>query len=286
MERGGKLMLEFQMFRIKVYPSKQAFLFEHHKTPSEILKDVILSLPSAELRKGMIWHIGNVSILEEGGLYFRIGRTTKSTLEIYKNGNFEEQEFETAPYTHVVLDIRLEVCVIAKKSKLSPKTTGIANQFVRLLNESTRARQIKANFEIDEINDPTDFITHLRQAFSVSKFWVTFSRPNAFDVNEDFIKPMEKLLKDSEGEKGKTELEGDNLNPESLEDIARSAASTGNDATAWLQPSETSRKIRKRLKGNPVIVMQEDVADPEHKMKILQLIRENYKRVKGTIDTE
>ena len=286
MEIGGKIMLEFQMFRIKVYPSMQGFLFEHPKTPSEILKDVILSLPSAELRKGMIWHIGNVSILEEGGLYFRIGRTTKSTLEIYENGNFEEQEFETAPYTHVVLDIRLEMCAIAKKPKLSPKTTGIANQFVRLLNESTRTRQIKASFEINEINDPTDFITHLRQAFSVSKFWVTFSRPNAFDVNEDFIKPTQKLLKDSNGEKGKTQLEGDNLNPEGLEDIARSAASTGNDAAAWLQTSDTSQKVRKRLKGNPIIVMQEDVADLEYKMKMLQLIRENYKSVRGTIDTE
>ena len=279
-------MLEFQMFRIKVYPSMQGFLFEHPKTPSEILKDVILSLPSAELRKGMIWHIGNLSPIKEGGLYFRIGRTTKSTLEIYENGNFEEQEFETAPYTHVVLDIQLEVCAIAKKAKLSPKTTGIANQFVRLLNESIRARQIKASFEINEINDPTDFITHLRQAFSVSKFWVTFSRPNAFDVNEDFIKPTQKLLKDSNGEKGKTQLEGDNLNPEGLEDIARSAASTGNDAAAWLQTSDTSQKVRKRLKGNPIIVRQEDVADLEHKMKMLQLIRENYKSVRGTIDTE
>ena len=279
-------MLEFQMFRIKVYPSMQGFLFEHPKTPSEILKDVILSLPSAELRKGMIWHIGNLSPIKEGGLYFRIGRTTKSTLEIYENGNFEEQEFETAPYTHVVLDIQLEVCAIAKKAKLSPKTTGIANQFVRLLNESIRARQIKASFEINEINDPTDFITHLRQAFSVSKFWVTFSRPNAFDVNEDFIKPTQKLLKDSNGEKGKTQLQGDNLNPEGLEDIARSAASTGNDAAAWLQTSDTSQKVRKRLKGNPIIVRQEDVADPEHKMKMLHLIRENYKSVRGTIDTE
>ncbi len=284
-ERGGK-MLEFQMFRIKVYPSEQMSFLEPPKTPSEILKDVIFSLPSAELRKDMIWHIGNVSTLEEGGLYFRIGRTTKSTLEIYKDGNFDEQEFEMAPYTHVILDVWLEVCAIAKKPKLAPKTTGIANQFVRLLNESERTRQIEASFDIDEINDPTDFITHLRHAFSVSKFWVTFSRPNAWDVNEVFIKPTQKLLEDSNGEKGKTELEGDNLNPKSLEDIARSAASTGDDASAWLQTSATSQKVRKRLKGNPIIVRQEDIADPEHKIMILQLIRENYKRVKGTGGTE
>jgi len=81
-------MPEFQVFRLKVYPSKQISLFDKEKKISGILKDVIESLPSAELRSGMIWHIGNVRKLDGAGLYFRIGRTTTSTIEIYKDGNF------------------------------------------------------------------------------------------------------------------------------------------------------------------------------------------------------
>jgi len=127
-------MLNFQLFRIKVYPSKQKDLFIKSKTPSEILKETILTLPEAELRKGTIWHIGNITTIDNNGLYFRIGKTTKSKIEIYQKGNFADEEFETAPYTHVILDVPLELCAIAQKTKLAPKTSGIAKRLNRLLN--------------------------------------------------------------------------------------------------------------------------------------------------------
>ncbi|HLE87481.1 MAG TPA: hypothetical protein VI727_07430 [Candidatus Brocadiaceae bacterium] len=274
-------MLAFQLFRIKVYPSPQLHLMEKTKSPSEILKETIDTLPYAELRKGMIWHIGNVSPIDENGLYFRVGRTTKSKIEVYQDGNFVDEEFETAPYTHLILDISLEVCAIAGKSKLSPKTTGIANQFIRLLNESNYAHTKKVTFEIDEINDPEDFVSHLKRAYAISKFWVTFSKPNPFDVNEDFYKPMEKLLKASDGAKGKTELGGSNLKSDSLEDLARTAASTGNEAGAWLQPEQERPKVKKLLKGNPVGVSQEDVADEGQRKNLLQGVRDLYRKVRG-----
>lgn len=275
-------MLEFQVFRIQVYPTAQGMLFEKSRTPSEILKETIISLPSAELRKGMIWHIGNISDIDDIGLYFRVGRTTRSKLAVYQDGNFADEEFETAPYTHVILDVQLEVCAIARNNKLSPKATGIANQFIRLLNESEHARHIEAEFEISAINDPEDFISQLRQAFLISKFWVTFSRPNAFDANDDFYKPLAKLLKESDGEKGKTELIGHSLKSESLEDIARTAASTGNEAAAWLQADKESPKVKKHLKGNPVIVSHCEITDDKQIKNLLNRVRSLYKKVRGT----
>ena len=151
-------MIDFQLFRITVYPSKQINMFEGQKSPSEILKETVLTLPSAELRKGIIWHIGNISSIKDDGLYFRVGRTSKSTIAVYQDGNFADEEFETAPYTHVILDVPLELCAIARNTKLSPKTTGIANQFIRLLNGSDYAHLVQANFEIGEINGPEDFV--------------------------------------------------------------------------------------------------------------------------------
>lgn len=275
-------MIDFQLFRLMVYPSKQINMFEEEKSPSEILKDTIFTLPSAELRKGIIWHIGNISSIKDDGLYFRVGRTSKSTIAVYQDGNFADEEFETAPYTHVILDIPLEICAIARNTKLSPKTAGIANQFIRLLNGSAHARHVHANFEIGEVNDPEDFITHLRGAFAISRFWITFSRPNAFDVNEDFYKPMEKLLKESDGKKGKTELAGSNLKPDSLEDLARTAASTGNDAAAWLIPEKEHAKVKKSLKGNPIIVSQDNIADDEQRETLLQRIRNLYQKIRRT----
>lgn len=275
-------MLEFQLFRIKVYPL-QGILFEQPKSPFEILKQVIISLPFAEFRRGMVWHIGNVCGIEQDGLYLRLGRTTKSTIEIYQDGNFTEQDFEMAPYTHVIVDIPLEVCAIAKKTKLSRTTTGTANCLIRLLNTSERARQLGADakFEISEINDPTDFVSHLHESFAISKFWVTFSRRNAWDTNKDFNKPMERLLDAMKGEKGKSEFQGTKLKPDTLEHLARSAASTGNDATAWLQLQSRGPKVKKSLRGNPVVVSEEDVSSPEQRRSMLQRIREKYHNIRG-----
>lgn len=279
-------MLDFQLFRIKVHPPQQGGLFEQQKSSSEILHDIILSLPSAELRKDMIWHIGNVTSIDNTGLYFRVGRTSKSKIEVYHNGNFVDEQFETAPYTHVVLDIYLEIIAIAKKTKLSPTTAGIARQFIRLLKESKKNNELKAIFETGQINDPEDFIDHLRKAYSISKFWISFTRPNPFDANKDFIKPMEKLLNESNGEKGKTELMGKHLSADKLEDLARSAASTGDDAGAILQPESDNQRIRKQLKGNSIIIPWEDLSDETQKHSLLQKIRAVYHRIKGNGDKQ
>lgn len=47
-------MLEFQLFRIKVYPSNQLDFFEPQRSRPEILRETITSSPSAELRKGIV----------------------------------------------------------------------------------------------------------------------------------------------------------------------------------------------------------------------------------------
>ena len=272
--------MEFQIFRIKVFPSKQGHLFRSPSKPSEILMDVISSLPSVELKKEMGWHVGNVSPIDSEGLYFRIGRTAKFKLAFYKNGTFRDEEFEGAPYTHVLIDLETEVVAIAKKPTLSPKTSGIANNLIRLLNEAPRTIYYEAKYEIAQINDPTEFITFLNESLYVTKFFVTFSRPNALDV-DDFIKPMQKLLSETEGDEGKTIIEGTNLNPERLENLARSAAATGNDAAAWMQLTEMEGKVRKNLKGNPATLHFEDISDGRQKYKLLHLIREIYKRIRG-----
>ena len=41
-------ILEFQLFRIQVYPSQQLHMFEPVSEPQKILEETIMSLPSAE----------------------------------------------------------------------------------------------------------------------------------------------------------------------------------------------------------------------------------------------
>jgi hypothetical protein len=273
-------MLEFQLFRLKVYPAKQSSLFGPEQTRAQILRAALLALPSAELRRGNVWHVGNVETLDGDGIYFRVGRTSRSSLALYKDGVFLDTEFETAPYTHVILDIALEVCAIAKKSQLSPTTKGIASRFSRLLNEAGHSGEVRAAFEIDEISDPEDFITYIRQAYSILKFWITVSRPNPFDENEDFVKPFQRFLTEADAYKGKAEVDGANLKADILEELTRSAASAGNDAGATLISKTEERKVRKRLRGNTVNVPQEDVSDEQSKRDVLRRTRESYNRIR------
>lgn len=277
-------MLEFQLFRIQIYPSQQLGMFEPIRTPAQVLTETVVSYPSAELRRGMIWHVGNVSKIDENSLYFRVGRTTKATIEIYKNGNFEEMEFEQAPYTHVILDIPMEICAIAKKIRLAAKTYGIASNLAHLLTESEKATELRARFGIGTINDPTDFITFLQRAIAVQRLWVTFSLPNAWDANEDIEKPLERALREINGKNGKVEFAGDNLKTKELEDFLRSTASRGNDAGASLLIEEEKKLVRKRIVGNPIIINQEEIDLEEQRKNLITLIRKAYKKVRGAND--
>jgi hypothetical protein len=273
-------MLDFQMFRVRVYPSRQGMLFESPKTQPQILQEAISSLPAAELRKGRTWHIGNVTALDSDGLYFRVGRISRSTMEIYREGVFVDQEFETAPYTHVVMDVPQEVCCIAKKPRLAPTAVGIAKQFTYLLSQSNYARNVGAQFEIDPILDPKDLVDYLERALSVQKFWVTFKRPNPFDAKQDFQQPVQRLLNEIGGIKGKTEFYGEELVAKILANITRAAAATGDDAAATMT-LDHQRRVTKRLKGNPVMISNRDIADTRQKQSLLEILRELYRRIRG-----
>jgi hypothetical protein len=244
---------------------------------------VLESKPFSEVRIGQNWHIGNISSINTTGLYFRLGRTSTSTIETYddRNAIFIDQEFETAPYTHVVLDLKLEVCAIAKKTKLSNTTIGIARQLIRLLNDSKKATELRVTFEIDELKDPEDFISQLKQAYLISRFTMSLSRPNAFDANEDFVKPFQEMVKASDGEKGKAEVKGKGLNPKILEELTRSAAATGEDASARLQTKENERPVTKRLKGSTVTIAHPSIDNSEEQEQLLKRIRSLYEKIRG-----
>lgn len=232
-----------------------------------------------------MWHIGNVTPIDESGLYFRLGRASTERLELYDASahRFVDQEFATAPYTHVVLDVDLEVCAIARKIRLAPRAVNIAQRFARLLNASEIAHSQRATFEVDDIKDPEDFISQLNRAYSISKFWMVVSRPNAFDA-DDFVKPFQRMVEAANGEKGKAELKGENLDPEQLEGLARSAAATGDDAVAWIKPKKGAKRVRKQLRGNPANISQDDVSDAGERKRLLNEIRELYRRIRGHDD--
>lgn len=276
-------MPKFQLFRLKVLPSVQGGLFREDLDRKEIITRVVFSSPSVESMKTVTWHIGNVESVDKNSIYFRIGKTSDSTIEVYQEGEFTEQDLETAPYTHAFIELNFEVIAIAKKSRLASSTEAISRRLEELLNASEQASELEATFEVKVLKDPNDFIEYLKGAYVVKKFSVTFHRPNPWDVNEMFNEPMENFLEAANGERGEAEIEGEELDPEKLEDVARSAASTGDEATAMLKEREDGQLIKKKLSQNPVMIAVEEVEEQEDKIGIVRLLREKYSSIRESL---
>lgn len=275
--------MRIQLFRVKVYPPMQSSLFEGPFAPQLVLAETLRAKPKVELRRGYTWHVGNVEALDQCGLYFALGRTTKSTLAQFdeSSGDFVESEFSVAPYTHIICDTAIELLGVVPKAELAPTAAGIARQLQRLLNESSQ-NQIGAQFQIDPINDPNEFIEQLRSAHAVRRFAITFNPPNPFDVNEQFHRPLERFLKQARGKKGKAAITGQDLDVEILEDLARSAAASGNDAEATLVKSHRSRPVRRRLKGDVATeAVDEELADEKSRVTVLSRMRAFYADIRG-----
>lgn len=276
-------MIDFQLFRLKVQfvPQGNLLTGQFPERP-QLLREAILERPAAELRKGYEWHIGNVQTVRDAGLYFAVGRVTKGTLPLFDEATqeFKEVEFEQAPYTHALLDLPLGLLAVARNSRLSPTQLGIAKQVARLLAETTTMRDQSGRVIADPLSDPEEFIKYLRGAWAVTRFKITFGRPNPIDVNEDFQEPMERLLAETEGTKGHTVVNGERLEPEPLEELSRSAAATGQDAHATMRMRKGGPKIRRGLREKSVILRQAEPVDDESRSTILDTIRGRYEAIR------
>ena len=275
--------LRFQLFRIKLQLPSQMPLFGPRKLPSNILSAAIREKPSGELHKSHTWHIGNVSRVDSLGLYFALGRTTKTTVEHYDKdtGNFTVAEFEVAPYTHALLDTELELCAIAAKSKLAPSPKGIGNKLRDLLNTTTFARELGITFQISEIDDPRDFFTRLRKAYAVSYFSMTFTPPNPIDVDKLYRRPLELLLRDASADKGHATIKGEDMDSGVLEALARATVASGDEVKAKIQTVAASKPKMRYSRGNPVIIDAEGADSKHQRLDLLKRLREIYRRIRG-----
>jgi hypothetical protein len=150
----------------------------------------------------------------------------------------------------------------------------------RLLNQAPLDVLRGARIEVSPLSDPEGFIEVLNRAYSITRFGAEFSLPNPFDADEDFQKPLEKVLRESNGQNGKAVIEGEDLDPKTLEGIARSAAASGNNADAKLRLTPRSRPVKRALSGNVVASHQEEVKTREQRIELMRRIRDQYQQVR------
>jgi len=278
------MSITFYLYRLKIERSKEPGLFDDtSSSPSDIIRAAIEEKPSKEIRKGNIWHIGNIEQVGETGLFFAFGRVTKSIVEKYneEDGNFSDEPEEQAPYTYVILDLEYQVCAVAHKSRIAPKVSQISRNLAKLLNETSKAKDNNLKLVMAEISDPHEFLEYIRNAYIIRKFDVEFSPPNPWDVEQDFQKPMENLLDETGGQKGKTTIQGESLEKDPIEKLAAAAAATGNSASAQLKQEQDGNFITKKIGGNPTSLATDEFATQDEKKSLLSKVIALYQSIRN-----
>lgn len=280
-EQAGAVIVEYSLFRVKFIKPQQASLLHYDVTPAQIFLSSLNERPTTEVKPGYSWHIGNVERYSPDTGYFALGRTTTKTFEKFNQdtGNFLVESLETSPYTHCVFDASYGFIGIAKKPALANTTTAIARRVKELLSFTREVSENHLTVEVDPIPDPSAFLREIRDAFRVARFIASFHGPNPFDADLQFQRPMSVYLAAADGAKGKTQIDGANLNRETLSAVTRSTASTGNDATAKIQKTASSRLVTIRMRGGVVGESYED--DTHAPQTVLSDLREKYKEVRG-----
>ncbi|WP_157991624.1 hypothetical protein [Caldimonas tepidiphila] len=275
--------IEYSLFRVKFIKPHQPSLFQENTTPHDALIRALSERPSAPLRAGYEWHVGNLRFFPHNSSsgYFAIGKISSSTIGKFdeRTGDFIEEELEESPYTHCVFDANWGIIGIAKKIELSKNAKGIANRLEQLLSRTGVVARNSLTVEVLPIPDPDGFLKALNDAYRVFRFSATFRGPNPFDADEHFQKPLSVYISAADGYKGSATISGDNLNRKILSEVTRSTASTGNEASARIQKKEGQKAITINLCGDPVKRRyDEDSHRPE--IVISELLAQ-YKRVRS-----
>ena len=259
-------LVEYTLFRVSLLLPSQTSWFHYHVTRTEVFLASLEEKPDSQIRTGYTWHIGNVEIFTPDSGYFAIGRTTRSTIEKYdkQSGNFVEEDLETSPYTHCVFDANIGFVGIAKKPSLAPTTEGIARRLEELLSRTAQVRENNIEVEVAPIPDPDSFLKEIQQAYSVLQFTATFHRPNPIDADEIFQKPLAVYLASADGQRGRTQINGEDLNREVLTAVTKSTAATGNEASAKIKREKAARAVKIHLGGGTLgVSYEEELHEPK-----------------------
>lgn len=279
-------MATMYLFRIKVerLPLHTLFPDENNRTSSDFIREAIQLKPEGEIRKNQTWHVGNVEEEINDYLIFAFGKVIKNNTDKFdkQKKDFISEENEDAPNTCIVIDLINQVCAIAANTRISQNIRGISGNLEKLLNSTISAKNNGLTFNVDPLSSPEEFIQIIRSAKRVSSFSMSFGLPNPIDVDKDFHKPMEMLLQESKASEGTTKITGDDIDRNTIAELARSAASTGNSASARVHEEGKSKGETKRMSGNQMSISTDDTIDRTNINGVIGKIRDIYRNIRGT----
>jgi hypothetical protein len=276
-------MPRITLFRVQAYQGDSDRPLSSN--PSDLLRQVITAKPSVGTGKTTTWRVANIESIDDNWMYFRLGKTTTTKNEEFKNGNFVELASDASPSTHSFVHFPLELLGITQKSAVASSIYTIARRFEELLNAAPETQQKRARFEVRVIRDPEGFIKALKSAAQVTKFWFNVSLPNAID-EDGFAEAASQFVEDTNAASGKIEVKGEELNVTVLESEARVAISLGNETSASVANEKggpTHPIYSKRQNSADLPVDKKDLTDPARRNFVVGGLLALYKKVRGVV---
>ncbi|MBS1725134.1 MAG: hypothetical protein JST51_00320 [Armatimonadetes bacterium] len=244
-------MVEFKLYRIKVTQAKQVGLFTEDGRPEFLMNRIYRLFENPNPRRG--WVVGNFSRISEHRLLFRIGRLSTHIAEYFEGGQFRLTEDNTHVSTTMLVDVKLGLLLLASRSELATDET-ILRSFSKMLREQSDVDLEGIDFIFGPIRDPKEFVRKIKDAFSVRSLSVSFSKPNPPDTVK-WIKLAEQIATETGARTGRVTLEGADMDRNVLEEIANSAARTGDAVDARIQNAQ-GEHIRKISADKNILSVQ------------------------------
>lgn len=270
---------EVHLYRIKLIKSKQIPLLAEDRSARDIFLTAIAEKPSKIQENGTGWTIGNIVKDDRDTGSFAVGRITTKSVERFdkETGDFVDEVDDAGPYTLVFFDASIGLLGIVKKSNVAASPASISRRLQELQETTAIVSETSVEINIHYIPDPDDFISKLRDAYSIKRFRATFTGPNPVDADEIFQKPLSVYCQTMNASGGAVEVTGNDLNSEAAESVARSTAATANSASATIVEQHGSRSRRIYLKKGALIAQVDTEAG---RKEVLEEIKSEYKRVR------
>lgn len=276
--------MEVVLFRARVVKSDQPSMWDAGRAPETTLRMALDELPSAQSRKRVWWHVGDITPIDDDSVYFRFGRTADREHPRFDKGHFYHDETEWSPYTEIFADTKIELFGIRHTSKLANRVSDLANRLAMTLSSSSACKEDSTYITLSLIRNPDSLISDIQRAYSISRFQYQVFRPNLDDLDEDFVKPAEKMIENLNGEEGNIDISSRNndLHRDVTEGLVRQVAASGADCKAQLKFRRNGKTRLRRLKGRPTEV---NVQGPETQASLnasIQQIRRIFDELRSS----
>ena len=274
---------KFYLFRVKLIRDHQKDMFDDGASRANILATAINERPSIKLKRGAEWRLANINPIGVNGGSFAIGRISQASTEKFdfEANKFVERQDMQGPFAAVFFDTSIGVIAIEDKSKVNSKIEITARRLHDLLQNTRAITSRNIACRVDKIMDPQGFIQKIMDCSHVLKFRATFTGPNPIDADAIFQKPLEVSAEATNAERGVIEVIGSNLDKESLIEVTRSNAATGNVVSAKIETRGLVENIP--LKGLPASF---NTLQNEEEAFVYNLMQERYAQVRHADNTD